>query len=51
MGWRLHKGDQKDKPESKPHRSIYMREQRLFDQLDEVEKETLSRLSELLMPR
>jgi len=46
-GWCLHNGDQKDKPESKPRRSFDMREQRLFDQLDEFEKSALEQLSEV----
>jgi hypothetical protein len=44
-GWCLHNGDRKDKPQSKPRRSFDMREQRLFDQLDEVEKEALKQIS------
>lgn len=50
-GWCLHNGDQQDKPESKPRRSFDMREQRLFDQLDEIEKEALQRLSQLFQGR
>lgn len=37
-GWCLHNGAQEDKPDGKPRRSFDMREARLFDQLDEVEK-------------
>jgi len=50
-GWCLHNGDQKDQPESRPRRSFDLREQRLFDQLDEVEKEALKRISELVRRR
>ena len=50
-GWCLHNGDQKNKPESKPRRSFDMREKRLFDQLDDVEKEALKRLSRIFKDR
>lgn len=50
-GWCLHNGDQKNRPESKPRRSFDMREKRLFDQLDKVEKEALERLSRILAGR
>ena len=50
-GWCLHNGDQRDNPQGKPRRSFDMREQRLFDQLDEVEKEAIERLSQLLKNR
>jgi hypothetical protein len=50
-GWCLHNGDQKDKPESKPRRSFDMREQRLFDQLDEVEKEALNQIRDFVPSR
>ncbi|MBL7154843.1 MAG: hypothetical protein ISS79_14095 [Phycisphaerae bacterium] len=47
-GWCMHNGDQRDAPDGKPRRSFDMREQRLFDQLDDVEKEALERLSAIL---
>ncbi|MBL7152184.1 MAG: DUF4038 domain-containing protein [Phycisphaerae bacterium] len=50
-GWCLHNGDQKDRPGSKPRRSFDMRRQRLFDQLDDVEKEALERISKFLQAR
>jgi hypothetical protein len=43
-GWCLHNGDQKDKPESKPWRSFDMRDARLFDQLDEEEREFIKEM-------
>jgi hypothetical protein len=43
-GWCLHNGDQKDKPEGKPHRSFDMRQARLFDQLDAEERKFLGAL-------
>ncbi len=45
-GWCLHNGDQKDKPEGKPHRSFDMRQARLFDQLDAEERKFLRELEE-----
>ncbi len=50
-GWCMHNGDQRDNPEGKPRRSFDMREQRLFDQLDNVEKEALKQLSEIFKGR
>jgi hypothetical protein len=43
-GWCLHNGEQKDRPEGKPRRSFDMRGARLFDQLDEEEKEFIERM-------
>jgi hypothetical protein len=50
-GWCLHNGDQRDKPESKPRRSFDMREQRLFDQLDEVEIKALNQIRDFVASR
>lgn len=50
-GWCLHNGDQKNMPESKPRRSFDMREKRLFDQLDKVEKQALEQISEIVPNR
>ena len=46
-GWCLHNGDQRDRPGQEPRRSFDLREKRLFDQLDEVERQALERLSRL----
>lgn len=43
-GWCLHNGDQRHVPGQNPRRSFDLREKRLFDQLDEVEREALERL-------
>ncbi|MBN2138665.1 MAG: DUF4038 domain-containing protein [Sedimentisphaerales bacterium] len=50
-GWCFHNGDQKDAPESKPRRCFDMREARLFEQLDEVEKEALKQISDFIKSR
>lgn len=47
-GWCLHNGDQRRVPDQKPRRSFDMRKKRLFDQLDDVEREALDRLHTLL---
>ena len=38
-GWCLHNGDERRRDDGKPRRSLDLRTQRLFDQLDEVEME------------
>jgi hypothetical protein len=43
-GWCLHNGDQRHVPDQRPRRSFDMREKRLFEQLDAVEREALSRI-------
>ena len=43
-GWCLHNGDRRHVPGQRPRRSFDMRRKRLFDQLDEVEREALERL-------
>jgi len=50
-GWCLHNGDQRHVPGQKPRRSFDMREKRLFEQLDEVEREALERLGRLFAER
>jgi hypothetical protein len=40
-GWCFHNGDQKDRPASQPRRSFDLREKRLFEQLDEEEREVV----------
>jgi len=50
-GWCLHNGDQRHVSGQKPRRSFDMREKRLFEQLDEVEREALERLGRLFAER
>lgn len=45
-GWCFHNGDQKNNADGLPARSFDMREKRLFDQLDAVEREFVKRLPE-----
>jgi len=47
-GWCLHNGDNRWAPDARPRRSFYMREKRLFEQLDPVEQLTLKRLASLV---
>ena len=44
-GWCFHNGDQKDDPASKPRRSFDLREHRLFEQLDDQERQVIEQLS------
>jgi len=43
-GWCFHNGDERDEPEGRPRRSFDLREQRLFDQLDEQERKAVELL-------
>jgi hypothetical protein len=43
-GWCLHNGDERHVPDHRPRRSFDLREKRLFEQLDEVERDALSRI-------
>ena len=43
-GWCLHNGDQRHVDGQRPRRSFDMRKKRMFEQLDEVEREALARL-------
>ncbi len=47
-GWCFHNGDQKNRPGGRPRRSFDMREQRLFDQLDPVERRVVSELGRIV---
>ncbi|MBI2929463.1 MAG: hypothetical protein HYY24_27685 [Verrucomicrobia bacterium] len=47
-GWCLHNGDQRDRSDGQPRRSFDLREKRLFDQLDEHEREAVAELRKLL---
>ena len=40
-GWCFHNGDQKDRPEARPRRSFDLREECLFEQLDEEEQKVI----------
>jgi hypothetical protein len=44
-GWCLHNGDNKASEDGRPRRSFDLRESRLFDQLDPVEKQVLPKLA------
>ena len=46
-GWCFHNTAQRDPPEHRPRRSFDLRQQRLFDQLDEEERKVLPGLSDL----
>jgi hypothetical protein len=43
-GWCFHNGAQRDQPDERPRRSFDLRDARLFDQLDEEERQVLARL-------
>ena len=43
-GWCFHNGDQRAKPDGQPRRSFDLRARRLFDQLDEAEREAVEGL-------
>lgn len=43
-GWCFHNGDQRDAPDGRPRRSFDLRDGRLFEQLDAVEKQTVKAL-------
>ncbi|MBN1845127.1 MAG: hypothetical protein JW810_05550 [Sedimentisphaerales bacterium] len=47
-GWCLHNGDARRASKGRPRRSFDMRRQRLFDQLDDVERQVLEQLPKLL---
>ncbi len=49
-GWCFHNGDQKDKPGGKPSRSFDLRQQRLFEQLDNEEQSFLNSLPQTMQP-
>ena len=44
-GWCFHNGDQRDAKDGRPRRSFDLRDKRLYDQLDEVERAVVHRLS------
>ena len=48
-GWCLHNGDARHQPEGKPRRSFDMRQKRLFEQLDDVERTALERVYQMLI--
>jgi endo-1,4-beta-mannosidase len=43
-GWCFHNGDRRDRPDGRPRRCFDLRDGRLFDQLDDVEREALGKL-------
>jgi hypothetical protein len=43
-GWCFHNGSERRAPDEKPRRSFDLRERRLFDQLDDEEREALRQL-------
>lgn len=47
-GWCFHNGDARGQPDGRPRRSFDLREKGLFEQLDEVEREALPKLRDLL---
>ena len=47
-GWCLHNGAQRGATEERPRRSFDLQDHRLFDQLDEVEREVVSRAATLV---
>jgi hypothetical protein len=47
-GWCWHNGDNRAAKDGQPRRSFYLREQRLFAQLDEEERRALPLLSEVM---
>jgi hypothetical protein len=47
-GWCLHNGGEREKPEGRPRRSFDLREQRLFDQLDEEERKAVHDLQGIM---
>jgi hypothetical protein len=50
-GWCFHNGDQRGTPGGRPRRSFDLSEKGLFEQLDEVERETVRRLHAELTKR
>lgn len=50
-GWCFHNGHSKSGPEGRPRRSFDLREKRLFEQLDDPERELIARLREMQQPR
>jgi CubicO group peptidase (beta-lactamase class C family) len=49
-GWCFHNGDERDRLDGEPRRSFDLRQRRLFDQLDEVERKAIDALKGLLGP-
>lgn len=48
-GWCFHNGAERSGPDGRPRRSFDLREQRLFDQLDPVEREAIEALRNAMM--
>jgi len=49
-GWCFHNGDTRQAPDGRPRRSFDVRHQRLFDQLDAVERQTVEALRRSFAP-
>lgn len=47
-GWCFHNGDTREADDGRPRRSFDLREKRLFDQLDDVERDVLHRIGKLM---
>lgn len=47
-GWCFHNGSQRGAPEERPRRSFDLHDRRLFDQLDEVEREVVARVASVV---
>lgn len=47
-GWCFHNGSQRNRPNEMPRRSFDLRERRLYDQLDEVEKVVIKRAQSVM---
>lgn len=50
-GWCLHNGTQRNAPGQQPRRSFDLRNRRLFDQLDDEEREVVAKASAIVHPR
>ena len=49
-GWCFHNGDQRDAKDGQPRRSFDLRNKRLYDQLDEIERTVIHRLKDVGQP-
>jgi hypothetical protein len=50
-GWCFHNGDTRQAQDGRPRRSFDLSEKRLFEQLDDVEKQAIGRLKEFARPK
>jgi hypothetical protein len=49
-GWCFHNGTQRNAPDEQPRRSFDLRSERLFDQLDDEEREVVAKASAIVRP-